>query len=159
MNKFLKFFSICLFILIGFSSINAQDSTCYVGFTKGRIYAGINTQVSGTQLSELAFSPSIGYSICNKGLVYGYLNVREKDDYQDYKIGYNHMIYKSLYAGLGFKYTKENNNEYKFGSGELGFIKEITSYLLVSPKVELNYELGDTNDFMIVSSICMMLKL
>ena len=165
MKKFLLItFTTLLFSTIGTMAFSQEAVPAKKSFVSpwngGDYFLGVNSQGQEISIAYYSLSPLVGWAPSDKDMLYGSVNYTDAPRTSTFKVGWNRLIYKSLYVGVGTTIFGQEKDWPKTGTIECGVYKRLWSFLLVSPKLCVNVtELKGTTSWTLNSGVTFAVKL
>lgn len=126
---------ILLTVLCGLS-LNAQDGNVTKNYwNKGDFFIGVNSDLLDVSVNSIGLTPAIGYSLSGKDMMYCSLWYASEPRLSTFTLGWQHLIYRSLYIGVNAGVYGEGSEWTQNLGFELGLVKPLWSWLIVSPKI------------------------
>lgn len=154
---FLTLFTACICYLV-----NGQVSITQVRnpYVYGDVLIGVNSDVTNTRLLDLALTPTVGYVVDDKHMVYVSGKYIGGDyDYVYLLVGANRAIYKSVFAGVSLYYADYSYTSNWGSTFKLGIHRELWKGVFVAPSLDLNKTFIDTEPFNLSTKVTFGLRI
>lgn len=114
-------------------------------WTKGDVYVGANSELTGVSWTDFSLTPSIGYAISDNDLIYANFFYVDNPKRSAYKLGYNRRVCSQGYVGIsGALSDFYGGDAAKYLFLEAGIGRNLCDWLLVTPKISFGH-LWDNN--------------
>lgn len=159
MNRiFLTFFA-----LLFAATVWSQDTASVSPWKAGDFFVGVNSDITGIGITNLALSPMIGIAISANNIVYGSLFYAKEPRMSTFKVGWNKRVYYSSYVGVSTAIYSTGGSGLEWPKNisiEVGVFKSLFGWLMISPKLILSdtWQEG-TNDFNLQTGVSFAVKL
>lgn len=148
-----------LFILLSSFSLYSQDAPVIdcvkrTPYAVGDVFVGVNSDASGVSFKDLSLTPTVGYAISNKEMLY--LSGRYVAGTYDnlyLTVGVNRAVYKSAFIGLNVYYSDDGFEDLWGTTVKVGLHRELWKHVFVSPSIDFNKTFEDTEPFNISTKV------
>lgn len=156
----LSLFAVSLYSQSNIVQDTAPKHTFTSPWERGSFFLGVNSSGLDISYTLLSLSPLIGYAPSTKDMVYGSISYSQSPRISTFKLGWNRLLYKSLYAGVNTSIYGQSADWPKNVGFEAGVYKKLWSWLLVAPKILVTDTwLDGTNQIHFRSEVTFSIKL
>lgn len=109
-------------------------------WSKGDIIVGVNSDLTGVSWTDISLTPSVGYALSDKDLVYANFSYVDAPQRSAYRLGYNRAVCSTAYVGIAGSISKfQTDNLTKYLCLEVGIGRNLTDWLLITPKIAFGH--------------------
>lgn len=145
----IKFKSVFIF---SFLTMLAQAQT----WSKGDIFAGVSSQLTGVSVLDAQLTPQFGYAVSDADMFFAGMKYTQIDDatvHQWYSLGYQRNCWASFVGGVSYSWAKDSGFSYSNLTGHFGLYRNIGKWLYVQPQISVDFLFGDAESTNLGSEI------
>ncbi len=141
-----------LVLIFSMLTMMAQAQT----WTKGDIFAGVSSQLTGVSVLDAKLTPQFGYAVSNADMFFAgmkYVRIEDATIQQWYSLGYQRNCWASFVGGASYSWAKESNFSYSNLTAHFGLYRNIGKWLYIQPQITVDFLFGDAESTNLGSEI------